>query len=124
MTLHPALFGLAGQIWDHRPRRNIGLISNHPNGSTAIIHFDFIETFAQDVLGKVAGLIYVLAGTDHTLCPPAWNAAIAAQSSRASFVAIIGAGHWVPLEQPSAFTRAISGWLINLETTPKQEINA
>ncbi|MEN9874677.1 MAG: hypothetical protein RL186_1574 [Pseudomonadota bacterium] len=76
-----------------------------------------------DVISNFAGPILVLAGADDSLCPPAWHAAMAARNNRANFVEVKGAGHLVPLEQPATFTRAISGWLTNLQTKLKQEMN-
>jgi pimeloyl-ACP methyl ester carboxylesterase len=77
-----------------------------------------------DAINNFAGPILVLAGSDDSLCPPAWHAAMAARNRRANLVEIEGAGHLVPLEQPAAFKHAISDWLTNLQTTPKQEMIA
>lgn len=77
-----------------------------------------------DVIGGFKGPILILAGADDRLCPPAWHAQMAARNRHASLIEIEGAGHLVPLEQPSAFLRAISDWLTTLKTTPKQEMNA
>lgn len=77
-----------------------------------------------DVIASFEGRVLVLAGVDDTLCPPAWHAAMAARNRRANYVEIQNAGHLLPLEQPSAFTQAISEWLKDLKTTPKQEIEA
>jgi pimeloyl-ACP methyl ester carboxylesterase len=49
---------------------------------------------------------------------------MAARNPRANYVEIQNAGHLVPLEQPAAFKHAISDWLTNLQTTPKQEMIA
>ena len=75
-----------------------------------------------EVISDFKGHVLVLAGADDTLCPPVWHAAMAARNRRADYVEIQEAGHLLPLEQPSAFTQTISDWLINLKTTPKQEI--
>lgn len=77
-----------------------------------------------DVISDFEGQVLVLAGADDTLCPPTWHAAMAARNRWADYVEIQSAGHLVPLEQPSAFTQAISDWLANLKTKPKQEIDA
>lgn len=77
-----------------------------------------------DVIGGFKGPILILAGADDRLCPPAWHAQMAARNRHASLIEIEDAGHLVPLEQPSAFLRAISDWLTTLKTTPKQEMNA
>lgn len=77
-----------------------------------------------DVIGGFKGPILILAGADDRLCPPAWHTQMAARNRHASLIEIEGAGHLVPLEQPSAFLRAISDWLTILKTTPKQEMSA
>lgn len=77
-----------------------------------------------DVISDFQGQMLVLAGADDTLCPPAWHAAMAARNPRANYVEIQGAGHLLPLEQPSAFRQTLSDWLTNLKITPKQEIDA
>ncbi len=77
-----------------------------------------------DVISSFNGPVLVLGGADDTLCPPAWHAAMSARNRRANYFEIHNAGHLVPLEQPSAFTQAISDWLTNLKTKPKQEIDA
>lgn len=77
-----------------------------------------------DVLGSFAGPSLIIAGSDDTLCPPAWHMAMAARHRRASYVEIADAGHLVPLEQPAAFTAAIEDWLVHPTTKFHQEINA
>jgi len=77
-----------------------------------------------DVIGGFKGPLLILAGADVRLCPLAWHTHMAARNRNASLIEIEDAGHLVPLEQPSAFRRAISDWLKTLKATPKQEMNA
>jgi pimeloyl-ACP methyl ester carboxylesterase len=49
---------------------------------------------------------------------------MAAKNRRANYFEIQNAGHLLPLEQPAAFTQAISDWLTHLKSTLKLEFDA
>jgi pimeloyl-ACP methyl ester carboxylesterase len=64
-----------------------------------------------EILDTCTKPILFVAGTDDTLCPPAWHQAMAKRGARSTFVTIPKAGHLVPLEAPIAFKDAITTWL-------------
>ncbi len=63
------------------------------------------------VLDAYTGPVLVLCGAEDALCPPAWHESFAARCRRATFAAVPGAGHMLPLEQPGAFAGLIAHWL-------------
>jgi pimeloyl-ACP methyl ester carboxylesterase len=68
----------------------------------------------EDRRAAIAALdvpVLYLCGREDTLCPPAWHQDWAAQTPRADFEEIAGAGHMLPLEAPSAFAATIEHWL-------------
>ncbi len=64
----------------------------------------------------------LLVGAEDLLCPPAWHAAVAERMSRATLEVISGAGHMLPIEQPTRTASAIAKWLVaqGLEHTDNQ----
>jgi len=67
-----------------------------------------------DIAALKVPVLY-LCGKDDTLCPPAWHQQWAAQTPRAHFEEVTGAGHMLPLEAPDKFVKIIEQWLINCE---------
>ncbi len=63
------------------------------------------------VLDTFAGPIAVMCGEEDRLCPPEWHEAMARRARDAQLTIIPGAGHMLPLEQPSAFSAALTAWL-------------
>lgn len=58
----------------------------------------------------------IVAGADDALCSPARHAEIHAQVSGSDLVELDRCGHLSPLEQPTAVTRALRGWLAPSES--------
>ena len=63
------------------------------------------------VLDTFAGPIAVMCGAEDSLCPPEWHEAMARRARDTRLTIIPGAGHMLPLEQPSAFSAALTAWL-------------
>ncbi len=63
------------------------------------------------VLDTFAGPIAVMCGAEDRLCPPEWHEAMARRARDARLTVIPGAGHMLPLEQPAAFSAAVTTWL-------------
>jgi pimeloyl-ACP methyl ester carboxylesterase len=64
-----------------------------------------------DVLDTCTKPILIIAGSDDTLCPPAWHQVMADRATRSTFVSIPKAGHLVPLESPIPFNHTLTTWL-------------
>ena len=54
-------------------------------------------------------------GLEDQLCPPDWHRQWLAAVPGSQLALVEGAGHMLPLEQPDAFARAITQWLIDNE---------
>ena len=54
-------------------------------------------------------------GLEDQLCPPDWHRQWLAAVPGSRLALIAGAGHMLPLEQPDAFAKAITQWLIDNE---------
>lgn len=65
-----------------------------------------------DIAAFKVPLLY-LCGSQDALCPPAWHRNWAAQTPRAHFEEIAGAGHMLPLEAPARLAEVIQQWLEN-----------
>lgn len=63
------------------------------------------------VLDTFAGPVAVMCGREDRLCPPALHEAMAYRAKNARLTIIPGAGHMLPLEQPAAFSAALTVWL-------------
>ena len=101
---------------------------NRDNGPLKTLLFDMAMALGEDVfvrqsealrtradLGQVLnafdGPVLFLCGAEDALCPPAWHQEMAARCRDAELHVIEGAGHLLPLEQPTKFRAAIDGWL-------------
>jgi pimeloyl-ACP methyl ester carboxylesterase len=63
------------------------------------------------VLDTFIGPVAVMCGAEDRLCPPEWHEAMARRAQDARLTIIPGAGHMLPLEQPAAFSAALTSWL-------------
>lgn len=72
----------------------------------------------QSQLGALAVPVMYLAGCEDLLCPPKWHMEWSSLTPKADFQEIDGAGHFLPLEQPQKFAKAIAQW-INIERAAK-----
>lgn len=54
--------------------------------------------------------VLVACGAEDTLCPPDWHWALAASARRATLAVVAGAGHMLPLEQPTQLAAQIAEW--------------
>jgi len=59
--------------------------------------------------------MFIAVGAEDRLCPPEWQASLAAGAKCAELHIISGAGHMLPLEQPHALAAALAQWLASLE---------
>ena len=63
------------------------------------------------VLSTIAAPVLLACGEQDRLCPPQWHRVMARQAARATLHIVPGAGHLLPLEQPTVLARLIASWL-------------
>lgn len=63
-------------------------------------------------LPQIACPTAVMCGEEDAATPPSVHAEIAAAIPGAQLTVIAGSGHFLPMEQPEAFTAALRGWLL------------
>jgi pimeloyl-ACP methyl ester carboxylesterase len=54
--------------------------------------------------------VLIACGEEDRLCPPEWHRAMAADAQHATLHVVPGAGHMLPLEQPSRLAAMIDEW--------------
>ena len=66
----------------------------------------------REMLPKIDVPVLLGCGAEDTLCPPEWHDAWATRIDDAEVFAVAGAGHMLPLEDPSTLAARIGRWLI------------
>lgn len=69
----------------------------------------------RKLLTKLKIPVLFACGLEDQLCPPEWHRQWLAAVPGARLALVAGAGHMLPLEQPAAFARQITQWLIDNE---------
>lgn len=64
----------------------------------------------RDVLPSLDVPMLIACGAEDRLCPPAWHVRMAAGAARATLHIVEGAGHMLPLEQPTRLAALIADW--------------
>lgn len=75
---------------------------------------DGLERLSQIVVPTL-----ILAGAEDALCPPAIQHEMARRATNATLVLIEGAGHFAPLEKPTAVAEHVAVWLERVSAVPR-----
>lgn len=80
----------------------------------AIISGDFAACSRFDITGQAAAIrvpTLIVCGAQDKMTPPSWSQALKEKIASASLVLVEGAGHYVMLEEPEGFNRALASFI-------------